>query len=483
MKKKSLGINAVLNCIKSSLSVIFPLIIYPYIYRVLQSENVGKVNFSSSIVSYFSLIAMLGVSQYAVREGAKVRNDLTNIQIFANEVFSINVISTIGAYVLLLVAILAIPKLNDYSLLIAITSITIVFTTLGVEWINVIYEDYLYITVRSIFIHVISIVMIFLLVKDASDIYLYTFLSIIGTIVTGLSNWFYCRKYLKLKFVLKINFKRHFKPIITLFANAVATNIYVNSDVTMIGWFVGDHNVGVYSLSVRIYSVVKNILSSLYTVTVPRISFYIGQNNFGKVKELYTKLVSGITLLLLPASVGMVCIAPEIIIIMGGAEYSESVISLQILGVSLIGAIFGGLLTYCLNIPLGREKINFNATIFSALINIGLNFILVPIYKQNGAAVTTVISEFFVMGYCLFKARSIINTYLLFQEYKKNLLHAIVGAVIVVISSIIIHRLIGISTISLFLISASSMIGYLLLLIVLRNEMVTSVIRIVSNDL
>lgn len=362
-------------------------------------------------------------------------------------------------------------------MLIAITSISIVFTTLGVEWINVIYEDYLYITVRSIFIHVISIVMIFLFVKDASDIYLYAFLSIIGTIVTGLSNWFYCRKYLKLKFVLKTNFKQHFKPIITLFANAVATNIYVNSDVTMIGWFVGDHNVGIYSLSVRIYSVIKNILASLYTVTVPRISFYIGQNNIDKVKELYTKLVGGITLLLLPASVGMICIAPEIIMIMGGGEYTESIISLQILGVSLIGAIFGGLLTYCLNIPLGREKLNFNATIFSALINIGLNFILVPIYKQNGAAITTVISEFFVMGYCLLKTKSIINMYLSFKAYKKNLLHAIIGALLVVVSSIIVHRFIGTCTISLLLIPAISVIAYLLLLIVLRNEMVASAIR------
>lgn len=475
--KKSLGINAVLNCIKSSLSVIFPLIIYSYIYRILQSDNIGKVNFSSSIISYFSLIAMLGVSQYAVREGAKIRNDSTKIQRFANEVFSINIISTIGAYFLLLVVILVIPKLKDYSLLIAITSISIVFTTLGVEWINVIYEDYLYITVRSIFIHVISIVMIFLFVKDASDIYLYAFLSIIGTIVTGLSNWFYCRKYLKLKFVLKTNFKQHLKPIITLFANAVATNIYVNSDVTMIGWFVGDHNVGIYSLSVRIYSVIKNILASLYTVTVPRISFYIGQNNIDKVKELYTKLVGGITLLLLPASVGMICIAPEIIMIMGGGEYTESIISLQILGVSLIGAIFGGLLTYCLNIPLGREKLNFNATIFSALINIGLNFILVPIYKQNGAAITTVISEFFVMGYCLLKTKSIINMYLSFKAYKKNLLHAIIGALLVVVSSIIVHRFIGTCTISLLLIPAISVIAYLLLLIVLRNEMVASAIR------
>ena len=71
MKDKSLKINAFLNALKQGTTVIFPLIIIPYISRVLGNENYGKINFGSSITNYISIIAMLGVSTYAVVEGSK----------------------------------------------------------------------------------------------------------------------------------------------------------------------------------------------------------------------------------------------------------------------------------------------------------------------------------------------------------------------------------------------------------------------------
>lgn len=106
MKKKSVGVNAVLNIIKQCCAIIFPLITFPYISRVLQVENYGKVNFSGSIIGYFYLFAALGIANYAVREGARIRNDKDKIQTFASEVFTINFISTIISYALLFMAII-----------------------------------------------------------------------------------------------------------------------------------------------------------------------------------------------------------------------------------------------------------------------------------------------------------------------------------------------------------------------------------------
>lgn len=69
MKTKSLKINTVLNVIKQLCSVLFPLITIPYVTRILQATNYGKVNFGSSIVSYFTLIAAFGITNYSIREG------------------------------------------------------------------------------------------------------------------------------------------------------------------------------------------------------------------------------------------------------------------------------------------------------------------------------------------------------------------------------------------------------------------------------
>lgn len=106
MKNKSLGINAVLNGIRSVLNLLFPLITFPYISRVLSISGMGIYNFSGTYVNYFILIAGLGISTYAIREGAKYRDNLEKIEKFSDQIFSINIISTLVAYILLAISLI-----------------------------------------------------------------------------------------------------------------------------------------------------------------------------------------------------------------------------------------------------------------------------------------------------------------------------------------------------------------------------------------
>ncbi|MBT9094481.1 oligosaccharide flippase family protein, partial [Lactobacillus delbrueckii subsp. bulgaricus] len=164
MKKKSLGLNAALNGFRSVLNIIFPIITFPYISRVLTVGEIGKYNWSNSFVSYFLLIAGLGVSTYAIREGAKFRNDRKTLSDFASQVFSINILSTLASYVLLLLCVLIFSKIHAYAICVFIFSIQIIFTTLGTEWIYSIFEEYAYITIRSILFKILSIVLLFIFV-------------------------------------------------------------------------------------------------------------------------------------------------------------------------------------------------------------------------------------------------------------------------------------------------------------------------------
>lgn len=475
-KFRSLGINAFLNAFKSGLSVLFPLITYPYAFRILHAEGMGKVNYATSIVSYFSLIAALGVSTYAVREGAKLRDKKKDLERFSNQVFSLNVITTIIAYIALGAALAFVRQLNDYSLLITLSSLTIAFTTLGVEWLNTISEDYLFITIRSIVTHVISLVLLFILVKTENDYYAYAMLNVVTTAVVCISNWIYCRKYVRLRLVKHIEIKKHLKPILTLFANSVATTIYVSADTTMLGWMVGDYYVGIYSIAVKIYNVVKQMLAAMFSVTVPRISYYIGVKDYDSVRSVFTKLISNITLLLLPAAIGLISVSKEVILLMGGEEYILGIPTLQILSIALIGAIFGGIMTYCLNIPLGREKYNVQATSISAVINIGLNIFLIPFFKQNGAALTTLIAEFFVFFYCLYKCKDI-KRYIDVQAFVNNLVQAIIGCTLIFAVNMIISHFCSHVLIGLVLKIIFSVTIYGGLLILLKNELAINMIK------
>ncbi|MBP3263084.1 flippase [Pseudobutyrivibrio sp.] len=474
-KYKSLGVNAFLNAVKSGLSIVFPLITYPYAFRILHANGIGKVDYSNSIVSYFILIAALGITSYAVREGAKVRDDKEKIERLVSELFTINLYSTLVAYILLGVCVFVLPTLKDYALLIGILSLSIGFTTLGIEWINTIYEDYLYITVRSIITHLVSLVLLFLLVRNENDYIKYAMLTVITNAVICVMNWWYCRKIVKVKLTRRLNLGKHFKPIMYLFANSVATSIYVSADTTMLGYISGDTAVGLYSAAVKIYNVVKRILVALYSVAIPRISYYLGQGDIKQVRQTYSKLISNLIIILFPASTGLICVAEYVVYFMGGSEYYKSAVTLQILCIALIGAICGGAVTYCLNIPLGKEKNNVYATVLSAIINVGLNLVLIPRYAQNGAAFTTAVSELFVPVFAIAINREFKN-YIDIKMISKNTLQSICGCVSIVIISVIIHGLDIGNLMSLVITMVVSGMTYLLLLILFKNEIALSII-------
>ena len=114
MVQKSLKKNTVFNAIKTFSSIIFPLITFPYISRTLLTENVGKIHFGLSIISYFTLIASLGITTYAIRECAAVRDDRNKLSQVSSQIFSINIITTAVAYLLLALTLIFYSKLENY---------------------------------------------------------------------------------------------------------------------------------------------------------------------------------------------------------------------------------------------------------------------------------------------------------------------------------------------------------------------------------
>lgn len=476
MKKANIGINAVLNVIKSSLSVIFPLITYPYALRVLGAANIGKVSYGQSIISYFGLIAMLGISSYGTREGAKRKKNPSELEQFVREVFTINVFSTIVAYALLILCLLFADKLSDYRTLLLLQSLSIVFTTFGVDWINAVYEDYLFITVRSIASHVICMILLFVFVRQPEDYFVYAFLSITGNLITCVSNWLYCRRYVKVRLTLRPNLSRHLKPLLILFANAIAISVYVNVDVTMLGMIKGDRDVGLYTVAVKVYSIIKTMLAAIYAVSVPRLASYIGEGRTENYKNLYSEMWRHIALILIPAGIGLICISDDVMLFMGGSEYLEAAPALQILSIALVFAIFGGLVTMCLNVPRGKEKINLTATIISAAMNVGLNFIFIPWLSYIGAAITTAISELCVLAYCLMKEKNLLD-YLDWMQVKKSLVHAVTGSAIFMAAAYGIRSFLEPGMLRLTVVICACVIVYFSVMLWFKEEPIINMIR------
>lgn len=480
---KSLSKNAVLNCIKTLMSIIFPLITYPYITRVLQPEYLGKINYANSIVSYYSLIAALGVSTYAVREVAKCRNNKEKLNELVNEIFTVNMITTGIAYVLLFLTIGVVAELRTYAFLILILSLSIIFTTLGVDWINSAFEDYFIIAIRSIAIQCINLLLVFLFVKSQDDYYKYAFLMVLTNIVICAWNFIYCRRYVSVKIIRKCNFSKHIKYLLIFFANNLAITIYCNSDSTMIGGFVGDTCVGIYSVAVKVYTIIKSLLAAIYSVCIPRLSNLYANNQTGNANNLVNSIVNGLILVLFPAMAFLIVMAKPIIMILAGNSYIDGIVTLQLLSIALLFAILGGVVTNCINIPTGKEKITLKATVFAAIVNVVLNFALIPLYKQNGAAITTIIAEMVVLGFCVVFNKKEILSIINWKALRTNFLHAGFGGMLILIIGFASKAKINSDLLQLVATAFFTMIAYCSFLLIVRNKCALVILQIVRKKI
>lgn len=393
--------NTLYNIIKSCSTVVFPLITFPYISRVLLTDNVGKVNFSNSVVSYFSLIASLGITTYAVRECSKVKHDKNKLSTVASEILSINVCTTVIAYLALFITLAVARPLESYRALIVIQSMTILFATLGADWLNTTMEDFRFVTIRTFLFQLLSLILMFVFVRTPDDYIKYACITVISSSGGNIVNIFYRRRYCKTFFTKCMKLKQHLPPIILLFAMILAQQVFVNSDTTILGIIRGDYEVGLYSTSVKIYNIISTLMTSVAWVVMPQLSYSFAKKDYDKVNSLLKYVIGFTATLGLPCVMGMGILAPQIIEIIAGPAYADAAISLRILAVAMAFSLVWGIVMNMILLPSRADKPCLLACVVSAIVNIVANVIFIPNYGFAAAATTTAVSQIVGLIICL----------------------------------------------------------------------------------
>lgn len=477
IQEKSIKKNAIFNSIRIIMTMLFPLITFPYATRVLGPSGIGKVDFSSSIVAYFVLIASLGINTYGIREGAKLRDDRNGLSSFVQEIFAINLITTVIAYILFFWAVLNIRSLTEYREVLLITSITIGFSTLGIEWLYGALEEYQYITVRTGIFQVISIIMLFLLVKDTDDYLQYAAITIFAVVGSNIFNLIHSTKYISWKKKEKLNLRRHVRSICIIFGLNLACNIYMNLDKTMLGLICGDKAVGFYTAALKINRLILSIVLSLGTVTMARLSYYIEIKEKQKFEKLLFKIMNYVILLGIPAAIGLLILSRPILLVMCGPEYLGAVKSMRIL--TLIIPIIGisNIIAVQIFIPVGKEHYPLIASSCAALINFGMNFWLIGAYKEVGASISTICAETAALIICIMLGGKIMDIHYLFRYIYQY----IIAASGIFLSYFILGGLIEKPLIYIVAVTSMGCAFYMGILILLKNpfayEMIKSVIK------
>lgn len=392
----SLVKNSLYNILYKVISVLYPLVTVTYVSHILMSERMGMVNYAQNIVSYFAIVAALGIPTYGIRETSIRRSNKEELSNNFWELFTINAISTTISLVVYIVLIIFVDRFRGLLILYIVAGIQIVFNYLNVDWFYQGIEEYKYISIRSIVVKLIALIVLPILVRTSKDYINYALIYCLAIGGNNVFNIIRIRKYIK-KPSQKLELAKHMKPISILLVVSIAVEIYAMIDTTMIGVFCDDSTVGCYSNAMKLTRMVTTSAAAIGAVLFPRLSLVFLNNDQAHFNELINTGIKIMLMFAIPAAVGLILLREDIILILFGDSFIGAIPILSILSIMIPIVVCNTLLGGQVLVTLGRENKYMISVVLASIVNVVLNSLFIPRFGAPSAAFASLISESIVL--------------------------------------------------------------------------------------
>jgi O-antigen/teichoic acid export membrane protein len=373
----------------------FPLISFPYASRILGPDGIGKSNFIDGYTQYFCLVAALGIPIYGVREVAKVRNDPQKLSTLISELIFLNFAASLLCCVLFYGIAILTGKYQVYGNLYVLGSIVLVFSSFVAEWFFQGMELFKYVSLRSFFLNMASLALLFVFVKTKNDVTWYYGIGVIALVGNVLVNVLMLGK--ETSFTFKgLRFKHHLKPLLLLFSTQMAISVYLILDKVILGYMADDKYVGYYSSSLKITRILLTVISALAVVMMPQMSKAFFEKDEERVRALYRKSSNFVISVGTPVAIGLISLAGEITTLIAGKDFGPATTSLRLVAPTVLIIGLSNIFGMQILTAKGKEKVLFYCVIVGMLLNVLANLLLIPYFKHNGTAVAILVTELFV---------------------------------------------------------------------------------------
>ena len=402
---QSVKVNYILNLINTGTQMLFPLITFPYVCRVIEADGIGQINFFQSIISYISLFTCLGIPMYAIREIARDRSDVVQMNRTAMEILLLHSMLTLVGYAIVAILCLTVPQIQVNIPLFLILSLTIFFTAIGCEWFYQGIEDFKYITIRGLIIKTVSVVLLFIFVKSKTDLLYYGCYTVFGVLGGNIFNFFRLRKYIHRENIIfsELHIKRHVKPVLKVFSFSVVTSIYLQLNTVLLGFLKNALAVGYFAAATKVMQMLLMMSSCLGSVMMPRASHLIAENKEDEFNRLIQKSYDFTLAIALPMTIGLIFCAPSLITALCGVKFEHSILPSQIIAPIILMVAISNVFGIQVLFPKGKINIVTLCCGIGAVADLILNLCLIPFFSYIGtsiaylgAEVATTVSMYFI---------------------------------------------------------------------------------------
>ncbi|TWI95626.1 O-antigen/teichoic acid export membrane protein [Mucilaginibacter frigoritolerans] len=420
--------NYIFNLLLTGFNILFPVISFPYAAKILGPVGIGKVQFILSFTQYFALIAALGIPIYGVRLISQSAHDSKLVYKNLGELLSIHIFCSLLITVLYIIVVLSFPFFHDERTLYILSGLIILMSFSSVDWYFSGIEDFKLIAIRSVSVKILSLICLFFFVKVKSDYNIYLIISLVSILGNNIINIISIARYVSISYK---GIRKHIKPLAYTFGTTVATSMYTMLDTILIGFFADDKAVGLYSASIKLTKISIPLILSAGAVLMPRISKFFAGQDAEALKLILNKAFNYVVILAVPVCIGLLFLAPQLIYVFSGIQFNEAILTMQILSPLALIIALGNFWGFQILIPAGKEREVLISVVLGMIFNLSLNCIMIPVYKQNGAAVANVISELIVTSAYMFFCFRVINFKISHKPILLNLLACVPFIIIV----------------------------------------------------
>lgn len=400
--------NYIYNSIYQIIAIIIPIITSPYLTRVLGAGNLGVEGYVTSVCQIFYTIGMIGLTNYATREIAYVRNDhYQRSKIFWEMIFS-----RITVFSLTLVVYLLTVANSPYRIYFLINIIWLFAMFFDVSWFFAGMEIFGITVARNLVVRIVTIISIFVFVKDENDLFIYILLCAVSQLIGTISIVPQLKRYISFIGFKNLKILKHFVPSLRVFFPQLASMLYLQMDKVMIEKLADAESVAYYNQAEKLIKAPLALITAASTVMMPRIANEFIQKNMEKVKAYLDNSLKFLMMMAFPVAFGMAGIANELIPWFLGEDFQPAALAMVVLSPIIVAIAGTSLSADQYFLPTNQTRILAISYTISALINLVVNFILIPKYSFVGAAIGTIAAEysvFIIQYYVLNKQLKIIK--------------------------------------------------------------------------
>lgn len=465
MKIKSIKYNFLMNLIYNVAMYLFPVITYPYVTRILAPGEIGKVTFAQSFSTYFSIIAICGISTYATRKVAILRDKPDDLSKFVKEILLLETVLSFSVFVIYVTVIFFFPYLKNRQNELLLMSVNIFTGGISSLWLYNGLEQFESITKRFLICKTFTVVLLYLTVRNGKDYLWYAVFMFLSDALVNLLGLILVPRYVSLKNGHVGNFFCHIKGSIIFLASTIANCIYTNLDSVMLTFLTNDTQTGFYSTALKIRTLLTAVVLALARVLMPRLAYSLRDGKRSGVENTIQKVMHITILGALYLTLFTVFFADKIIVLFAGEVYVEAANTLRWTIMSVPVFSISAVFTEQLYIAQNKEKTVAKIIILGAIADLVLNWILMPLYGASGGAAATFFTEVIVLVLCLAKNGKDNRLYFQIEMVPLILFLLLIECALLLCSRIIFK----INYFSVFFIGIVYTVVYMFLLIVMKD--------------